>query len=156
MDCAVRVVFMCGPAGSGKTTVAEKLERQGMVRLSMDREAWERGHRTMPLPEETRRAIESELRQRLVALVGRGRDVVLDLSFWSRAMRADYRELLRPLGVEPETLYLATDRDTCLARVRARAGGHADDFQLSVDLAATYYDQFEVPSPEEGPLTVLE
>ena len=31
-----RVIFMCGPAGSGKSTVARQLEQQGMTRLSFD------------------------------------------------------------------------------------------------------------------------
>ncbi|USQ79405.1 ATP-binding protein [Ornithinimicrobium faecis] len=150
-----RVVFMCGPAGSGKSTVARDLESQGLVRLSFDQEAWARGHRSMPLPEQAHRDIEAELQDRLSALVTAGRDVVLDFSFWSRAMREDYRELLRPLDIEPETIYLATDRETCLSRVRARGIDHADDFQLSPDLAAAYFDHFEVPTPKEGPLTVL-
>ncbi|WP_237565557.1 AAA family ATPase [Ornithinimicrobium cavernae] len=150
-----RVIFMCGPAGSGKSTVARRLEREGLVRLSFDEEAWSRGIRTMPLPDRTRQDIEAHLRRRLTDLVAQGTDVVLDFSFWSRAMREDYRALLRPLGVEPETIYLATDRGTCLSRVRARGVDHADDFRLSEDVAAAYFDHFEVPVPAEGPLTVL-
>jgi shikimate kinase len=34
-----RVIFMCGPAGSGKSTAARQYERQGMTRLSFDQEA---------------------------------------------------------------------------------------------------------------------
>ena len=83
-------------------------------------------------------------------------DVVLDLSFWSWQMRDDYRRLLRPLGVEPETIYLATR-----ARSRSPAPGperlpQADDFPLSEPRAARYFDGFEAPTPAEGPLTVLE
>ncbi|MDH6238372.1 AAA family ATPase [Cryobacterium sp. CG_9.6] len=82
-------------------------------------------------------------------------DVVLDYSFWSRRMREDYRAILRPLGVEPETIYLATPRKVVLARVRARAGQEPNDVQLPDELAAAYFDHFEVPTPEEGPLTVV-
>jgi len=38
-----RVIFMCGPAGAGKTTYARELERAGMIRLSFDAEMWQRG-----------------------------------------------------------------------------------------------------------------
>lgn len=55
----------------------------------------------------------------------------------------------------PETVYLATPRDTVLARVRARAGDHADDYPLTEELAAQYFDHFEPPTAEEGPLTVV-
>jgi predicted kinase len=150
-----RVVFMCGPAGSGKSTVARGYEQQGMTRLSFDQEAWSRGITTMPLPPEVHRDIEDVLRARLVELVRDGADVVVDFSFWSRVMREEYRELLRPLGVVPETVYLATDRATVLRRIAARAAGDGDDFAVSTELAAFYFDHFEPPTAEEGPLTVI-
>jgi predicted kinase len=147
--------MMCGPAGSGKSTVACRLESEGMVRLSFDQEAWARGIRSMPLSPAVHADIERQLKDRLVQLVTSGSDVVLDLSFWSRRSRDAYRELLRPLGVEPETIYLATPREVALDRMRARGLAHGDDFALSDELAAEYFDHFEVPSPEEGPLTVI-
>ena len=150
-----RVIFMCGPAGSGKSTVARQYEREGMTRLSFDQEAWSRGITTMPLPQDVHRDIEGVLRARLADLVRSGSDVVLDFSFWSRRMRDEYREFLRPFGVVPETVYLATDRATALQRIAARAAGDGDDFRLSTELAAAYFDHFEVPTAAEGPLTVL-
>jgi hypothetical protein len=80
---------------------------------------------------------------------------VVDFSFWSRAMREEYRELLRPLGVVPETVYLATGRATTLQRVAARTAGEGDDFAISAELAAFYFDHFEPPTAEEGPLTII-
>jgi predicted kinase len=124
-----------------------------MVRLSFDVEIWERG--LSVASDEARHEIEKDLRARLLELIAAGRDVVLDFSFWSRRMRADYRRLLEPTGVVPETVYLATDRETVLARMRARRGSHPDDFALTDELAARYFDHFEAPSPDEGPLTVI-
>lgn len=69
-----RVVFMCGPAGAGKSTTASQFERSGMVRLSFDQEAWSRGYRSMPLPDHSHRDIETHLRRRLIDLVGTGHD----------------------------------------------------------------------------------
>lgn len=122
-----------------------------MTRLSFDQEAWSRGITAMPLPECVRGDIECALRARLADLVRAGSDVVLDFSFWSRQMRDEYRELLRPLGVVPETVYLATDRATVLQRVAARAALDGDDFSLSTELAAHYFDHFEAPTAAEGP-----
>ncbi|GAA2027209.1 hypothetical protein GCM10009819_08220 [Agromyces tropicus] len=149
------MIFMCGPAGAGKSTVARRLERNGMVRLSFDEVAWARGIRSMPLSSEVHAEIESGLRARLLELVGSGTDVVLDFSFWSRRARGEYRALLRPLGVEPETIYLATPKETALARVRARRLDHGDDFALPEGVAEAYFDHFEPPTDDEGPLTVL-
>lgn len=150
-----RVIFMCGPTGSGKSTIARRLEDEGMVRLSFDEEAWARGHRSMPLPPAVECELGGLLRQRAVELVREGRDVVLDFSFWSRRMREEWRELLAPLGVEPETVYLATDRATVLQRLGAREGRHSDDFHLPPEIAARYVDHFEPPTADEGPLTVI-
>lgn len=146
---------MCGPAGSGKSKVAREYEHQGMTRLSFDQEAWSRGITTMPLPQDVHRDIEHVLRARLVDLIRDGSDVVLDFSFWSRRTRDEYRELLRPFGVVPETVYLATDRATVLRRIAARAAQDGDDFTISTELAAFYFDHFEVPTAAEGPLTVM-
>lgn len=146
---------MCGPAGSGKSTIARRFEADGMVRLSVDVEAWARGHRTMPLPGAVQAEIVGELEQRLLACVRAGQDVVLDLSFWSRAMRDRWRELLASSGIVPEIVQAVASRETALARVQARSIGHSDDFRLSPELAATYYDHFEPPTADEGPLTVV-
>lgn len=145
---------MCGPAGSGKSTAARRLEGEGFVRLSFDQEAWARGIRRMPLSDDVHRDIEEDLRRRLLELVRDRRDVVLDFSFWSRAMRDEWRSLLSSHGVTPEILYLDTDRATCLARLAARRGAHRDDFVLDDVTAEAYLDGFEPPTAEEGPLTV--
>lgn len=150
-----RVVFMCGPAGSGKSTVARKLKVEGFVRLSFDQEAWGRGLREMPLPESDHAAVEESLRRRLVELVTKGQDVVLDFSFWSRQMRSDWRALVESLGPVPETFYLATDRQTYLDRVKARGLAHGYDFTLAPEFAAAYFDGFQVPTEDEGPLRII-
>lgn len=126
-----------------------------MVRLSFDVEMWHRGISTVPLPPDVRDTIEVDLRVRLLRLVAAGRDVVLDFSFWSRRMRDDYRRLLEPTGVVPETIYLATSRDVVLDRIRSRRGSHSDDYVLTEALAAQYFDHFEPPTADEGPLTVI-
>ncbi len=126
-----------------------------MVRLSFDTHLWERGIRSGQVDPGVREEIRRLLGLELVALLGEGRDVVLDFSFWSRAMREEWRGLLAEHGVVPETTHLATDRETVLARVAERRGEHADDFPVDLDTAAAYVDGFEAPTPEEGPLTIV-
>ena len=154
MSGTSRVVFMCGPSGAGKSTYAKRLEAEGMVRLSFDT-LWERGMRSGDVDPGVREEIRGLLRLELVALLADGRDVVLDFSFWSRAMRREWRGLLTEHGVVPETIYLASDRETVLARVAERRAGHADDFQVDLDTAASYVDGFDAPTPEEGPLLLV-
>jgi predicted kinase len=127
-----------------------------MTRLSFDVEMWRRGITSARLPARIRAEIEGDLRAELLRLVAAGADVVLDFSFWSRQMRDEWRRLLQPVGVVPETIYLSTNRETILRRLRARQGDHADDYVISEDLAVVYIDHFEAPTPDEGPLTVIE
>lgn len=146
---------MCGPAGSGESTYARRLEAGGYTRLSLDEAAWAAGHRAQPLPEPVRLGLERDLRARLAELVRAGTDVVLDLSFWSRRMRDEYRDLLVPFGIAPDIVYLATPRDVALRRVAGREGASANDVQLDEETAALYYDHFEPPTSDEGPVTVV-
>lgn len=146
---------MCGPSGAGKTTYARQLEAAGWVRLSFDEHLWARGIRSVEIDPAVREEIRQQLRTDLDMNLAAGRDVVLDFSFWSRAMRAEWRELVEAHGVGPETIYLATDRGTVLERVAARRGTHADDFPVDLTTAATYFDRFEAPTPDEGPLVVV-
>jgi predicted kinase len=81
-----RVVMMCGVAGSGKTTYAQRLEADGYVRLSVDEEIWATHGRYGIDYEPTRYAgfkeiAESVLRARLIDLIRAGHDVVVDFSF---------------------------------------------------------------------------
>ena len=70
-------------------------------------------------------------------------------------MREEYRDLLRPLGLAPETVYLAAGRATVLQRIAARAARDGDDFAISMELAASHLDHFEAPTAAEGPLTII-
>lgn len=109
----------------------------------------------MPLPANVHAEIEGELRGQLLDLVEHGVDVVLDFSFWSRRSRMEYRELLGKLGVVPETIYLATPRSVALERMRTRRLEHADDYALPDEVAAAFFDHFEPPTADEGPLTIV-
>jgi RimJ/RimL family protein N-acetyltransferase/predicted kinase len=147
-----RVVLVCGPAGSGKSTHAARLARAGWAHLAFDAAAWAAGHREHPLPADVAARVHEDLRARLVGLVGDGVDVVVDTSFWSRASRASYRALLAPLGVVPVTHHLVTPRAEVLRRLAARTGAGPDDVVVPPDRAAVYLDGFEDPTPDEGPL----
>jgi len=94
---------MCGLAGAGKTTYAKRLEARGYVRLSVDEEIWRRFGRYGVDYEPERYAGHTEaaresLRERLVALIAEGRDVVIDSAFWQRARRDEYKALIERAG----------------------------------------------------------
>ncbi len=146
--------MMCGPGGAGKTTYAKRLERQGWTRLSFEVEFWERGITTMPAADVVAE-VAADLRTRLLRHVTAGDDVVLDFGFWFRRQRDELRALLAPRHIVPETVYIATSLETILSRVGDRHGRQADDWPLTVQTATEYFQRFEPPTPEEGPLDVV-
>lgn len=150
-----RVVLVCGPAGAGKTTHAQALERSGYVRLSFDEEAWERGYRVHPLSDAAAAEVHAVLTERLVGLIGEGRDVVVDTSFWSRASRDRYRALVEPLGVTAVVHYLDVPPDLVRARLSRRTDRGPHDVAVPPERARAYLAGFEVPAVDEGPLVVV-
>jgi predicted kinase len=149
-----RVVLMCGPGGAGKTTYAKRLEREGWTRLSFEVEFWDRGITTMPSADVVAE-VAADLKARLLRLVAAGNDVVLDFGFWFRRQRDEFRALLAPQGIVPETVYIAASLETILSRVGDRHGRQADDWPLTEQTATEYFKRFEQPTPEEGPLKVI-
>lgn len=145
---------MCGPGGAGKTTYTKGLEREGWKRLSFEVEFWDRGITTMPSADVVAE-VAADLKARLLRHVAAGHDVVLDFGFWFRRQRDEYRALLAPRGIVPETVYIAISLETVLSRVGERHGRQADDWPLTEQTATEYYKRFEPPTPEEGPLEVV-
>lgn len=148
------VVLVCGVAGAGKSTYSQRLAGEGYARLSFDEAAWDAGHREHPLPDNVAHEIHAGLRARLLELVAEGRDVVVDTSFWSRASRDAYRELLAPVGIVPVVHHVTAPRDVVLARLAQRRGQGPHDVLVPRDLAERYLAGFQPPTPAEGPLVV--
>ena len=80
---------------------------------------------------------------------------MFDSSFWSRVSRDHYRGFLAPFGVTPTTYFMDTPRETALRRVASREHPGPDSIVLTPDTAQTYFDHFEVPSADEGPLRII-
>jgi predicted kinase len=122
-------VLTCGPAGAGKTTYAQALERQGYARLSHDVEVRRRfGRYGVDIPaerfEEFNDAVRPVVKERLADLLRQGRDIVVDLSFWRKADRDAYKAIVEAAG-DGGAWSTSTSRTTCSAVASvpaARAG----------------------------------
>ncbi|WP_281176355.1 AAA family ATPase [Alicyclobacillus ferrooxydans] len=149
------VVMMCGIAGSGKTTYAQKLEKNGFVRLSIDEEVWaSRGRYGIDYPADkyAEYSVEAEkkLRHQLVKLIHNGKNVVIDFSFWQRARRDEYKHVIRDAGGDWKLIYLKVSPDVLRERLAIRS--HRFDanaaFPITEDILNSYLKGFEEPSGE--------
>lgn len=154
-----KVVMMCGPAGSGKTTFARQLDAQGFIRLSIDEEVGRR----MALGELTPKSdipqvsvsIEEDLRNRLIDLVHRGEDVVVDFSFWRRSARDAYRHIIEENGGTAELVYIRVPSQELHART-GECEGREDANSVHIDSVTLdrYISDFEAPGEDEHPIVI--
>lgn len=146
---------MCGIAGAGKTNYAQRLEAEGYVRISIDEEVWSRHGRfgvdyDPVLYDEYSAAAEAALRSQLRDLLRRGRNVVIDFSFWDRARRDEYKQLIVELGGTWELVYLKASRAELKRRLATRGNRFDANASFPIDdaLLDRYIAAFQEPSGE--------
>ena len=146
--------LMCGLPGSGKTTLAKRIERErGALRLTPDE--WITRlygqHLTPPALDWCRDPVEAlqwELAERALRL---GVNVVLDFGFWSRAEREEFRARAAALGARSEVHFLDVPRAELSARLAERAGADPPPgtFPVTESQLDAWSKVFEPPTADE-------
>jgi predicted kinase len=145
---------MCGMVGSGKTTYALRLAVQGLACLSVDGYIWHKyGVFGVDFDEarwiDYQAEAETFLKDRLVRHIRAGEDVVVDFSFWNRAMRDDYKRLVESAGGRWELHYMKVDPALLPARLAARRlRDDANAFPIEPEMLTRFIDGFEHPTGE--------
>lgn len=149
------VIMMCGVAGSGKTTFAQQLEKEGFVRLSIDEEIWATNGRfgiDYPAEKYEQYKIEAEmkLRNQLVNLIHDKYHVVIDFSFWQRKKRNEYKKRIEDAGGEWKLIYLKVHPNDLRERLRIRSQRFDANaaFPITEEILASFLKGFEAPSGE--------
>lgn len=147
--------MMCGIAGSGKTTFANRFEIEGFVRLSIDEEIWKvNGRYGIDYPAEKygdyQEEAEKRLQNRLVHLIQDKQNVVVDFSFWQKAKRYEYKKLIEKNGGEWKLIYLKVSPEIIRKRldVRSKRFDANAAFPITEEILTSYLNGFEVPSSE--------
>lgn len=85
-----------------------------------------------------------------MALIQQGRDVVVDFSFWRRATRERYKQLVEDAGGQWRLLYLKVDAVLLRQRLdeRSRRFDANAAFPIAADLLTSYLAAFEEPRGE--------
>jgi predicted kinase len=145
--------LICGLPGSGKTTLARKLEAERpALRLCPDEwiaviladpnDIAELDRLRAPVE-----AIQWQVAQRALGL---GVDVVLEYGFWSRVEREYFRAGAEALGARVELIYLKVSRDELWQRLSKRnAGLPPGTFHVSEANLDLWLSWFEEPTPDE-------
>ncbi|HEY4431986.1 MAG TPA: ATP-binding protein [Paenibacillus sp.] len=149
------VVMMCGVAGSGKTTFAQKLEKEGFARLSIDEDIWAtHGRFGLDYPEQNYESYKEEselkLRGELVKLIQAKQHVVVDFSFWQCQRRNDYKQLIEEHGGVWELIYLKVEPDELRQRLLIRSERFDANaaFTITGDTLTRFLSGFETPVGE--------
>ena len=146
--------MMCGLPGSGKTTLARQMEREGRIlRLSPDE--WiepifgTQDHTINPkLAEERRARIETlqwDMTARTLAL---GVDVILENGFWSKTERQMYRARAESLGAKVKILFVDAAHEELWRRIEKR-NKEPDAFIISRKEFDSWLPFFEPPTSDE-------
>lgn len=142
--------LMCGLPGSGKTTLAKRLEREhSALRLTPD--DWIAAFAFDPYDDVKRAAVEEQQWQLAARVLELGTNVILDFGVWSRTERDSFRARAHAVGASTVLHFLDVPREELRRRLKARnAAAHSagavviDDAQLD-----SYFAWLERPTPEE-------
>jgi predicted kinase len=153
------IILLCGIAGAGKTTAARHLESKGFLRLSIDEEIWSTNGRygidypAAAYPDLQKQAANA-IWTRLEQLLREKTPVVVDNSFWSRATRDRYKQLIESHQRPWMLIYLKVPREILRARLLARQSRFDANaaFPIGDELLNKYLESFQPPSGE-GELT---
>jgi predicted kinase len=141
--------LICGLPGSGKTTLAKRLERDlSALRLAPDE--WMARIVGDGFDEGKRAAVEKvqwEIAARALSL---GVDVILENGFWLRRERDDFRARAAALGAGTRVHSLDASREELLRRLALRnAELPPDTFRVNEAQLELWSASFEPPTPDE-------
>jgi predicted kinase len=147
------VYLLCGKTGSGKTTLARRMEAERRAfRLSLDELMLPLFGEHMPRPLFEQRSAASQevllgLSERLLAF---GNHVVLDWGFWSATVRRAVRQRLTAAGASCQLLYLELPDEQLLQRLHARNDAlPPGTYAITDEMFQQFNQWFEPPGADE-------
>lgn len=155
------VYLLCGLGGSGKSTYAQKLEKKGLKKFSLDEYVFSiYGRAIASLPEQVYlqhyRTAKIKLDNELVSVIKNKQSVVLDYGFWRRESRDYYKQLVEKHDGEWKLIYLKASPDVLMKRLKQRnKRTDANAFPVTEQKLREYIERFEEPI-NEGETIILQ
>ena len=145
--------LMVGLPCSGKTTLAQKLEReQSALRLTTDEWHVRLFGQDVEEPEHDARhsLIEAMLWNIARRALELGTNVILDFGFWAQEEREDYRSRAKRLGASSEVHFLDVSADELMRRLAVRNSRPSQtSFSIPEAMMEPWIAHFQRPTPDE-------
>jgi predicted kinase len=142
------ITLFCGLPGSGKTTLAQRLEAEGRgVRLCTDE--WQRALGVPPEDGDFHERLQATLYRHALELLGVGCDVILEDGLWRAEERAAKLRDARERGARIEFHIFDVERDELWSRLQHRNSHLAGAFPMSRKDLDDAWAIFEPPTPAE-------
>jgi predicted kinase len=144
-----KLILFCGLPGSGKTTLAKKLEKElPAVRLCPDE--WMTGLGVDLFDETVRNNLEVQLWEFAQGLLRLGYNVILENGLWSRKERKDKLQDTAKLNVEVELHYLDVPFEELMQRLAIRnTSGDPNTVPLTREHLEGYTKLLQAPDNAE-------
>ncbi|MBA3815984.1 MAG: ATP-binding protein [Parachlamydiaceae bacterium] len=143
-----RLIIICGLPGSGKTTLAKKLEKKlHAIRFAPDE--W-MDILSLSLYDEERRgkveALQWKFGQELLKL---GLIIIIEWGTWGKSERDNLRLTARAIGATVELHYLSVSKDVLFKRIQHR---DMENPSITRDQLEAWFEAFQAPTFEEKQL----
>jgi len=149
------VYLLCGLPGSGKTTYAKLLEKDGIARLTLDEQLFERFGREYDNHEEKQRQTKDRLRKVLREKIQAGQSVIVDFGFWKKTDRDEYKKFIEDAGGKWKLLYFKVSKRLLLERLVSRNTTNSENNHIIDEtLLDKFIGEFEEPTNERE--TIIE
>lgn len=145
MQRSRRLILVCGLPGSGKTTLAEALEKRlQSIRFSPD--DWLDALSVNLHREDVREKVEALQWKLAQDLLAQGLTVIIEWGTWARSERDTLRLGARALGAAVELHYLSAPVDVLFERLQRRG---RENPPIERDALSRWFEIFQAPTSEE-------
>ena len=150
-DTFPTIHLMHGFMGSGKTTLAKRLEIDlPAVRLTHDEIMVSRYGRHPSDYDEKYKQVDDDIKAQAAACIKKGQNVILDYGFWTKKDRKAYYAWAKSLT--PHVLFhvIKCDKETAKSRVLKRTEENSAELLIDEACFENLYKKFEPLTQEEG------
>lgn len=148
-----KLFLFCGLPGTGKTTLAKKIEKEKpIVRFCPDEWVYDllADKTNNPEMDRIREVVEARQWVQAKKLLQLGNTVLIENGFWSIEERERYRSEAKNIGAEVSIYYFQADLKLLKQRLTKRNyEAPRGVFNISMENIEKWYSEFEEPSLEE-------